>query len=146
MEISEFIQATSRIEQYYNKEYTNEQRQIMFKELEDIDINRYRQLVSAVIRKSKFLPKVADFIEANIEIPFSTQRDETQKIECNKCNSTGYLIYTKVIKDGNREFKNQYACICSCGNARKYEGWKVTDKQYRSEFYTPLVQELGIGG
>lgn len=146
MQISEFIQATSRIEQYYNKEYTNEQRQIMFKELEDIDIDRYRQLVSAVIRKSKFLPKVADFVEANIEIPFSAQKNESQKIECKKCNSTGYLIYTKIIKDGDRELKNQYACVCTCGNARKYEGWQVTDKRYRSEFYTPLAQEIRMEG
>lgn len=143
---SEFVEATSRVEQYYDKEYTNEQRRIMFKELENIGIDRYRQLVSMVIRKSKFLPKIADFIEANIETPFSTQKDDLQKVECKKCNSAGYLVYTKVIKDGDREFKNQYACVCTCGNARKYEGWKVTDKRYRSNFFTPLVQELGIGG
>lgn len=143
---SEFVEATSRVEQYYDKEYTNEQRRIMFKELEDINIDRYRQLVSAVIRKSKFLPKIADFIEANIEVPFLAQKDDLQKVECKKCNSTGYLIYTRVIRDGDREFKNQYASVCDCGNARKYEGWKVTDKRYRSNYYTPLAQELGIGG
>ena len=142
---SEFIEATSRIEQYYNKEYTNEQRRIMFKELEDINIERYRQLVSTVIRKSKFLPKIADFVEANVETPFSTPKDTLQKIECKKCNSTGYLVYTKIIKDGERQFKNQYACVCTCGNVRKYEGWKVTDKRYRSDFFTPYAQEIRIG-
>ena len=143
---SEFIEATSRIEQYYNKEYTNEQRRIMFKELEDVNIERYRQLVSTVIRKSKFLPKIADFVEANVETPFSTQKNDLQKIECKKCNSTGYLVYTKIIKDGERQLKNQYACVCTCGNARRYEGWKVTDKRYRSNFYTPLVQEIRMEG
>lgn len=143
---SEFIEAASRIEQYYCKEYTNEQRQIMFKELKDMSIERFRQLMSAILRKSKFLPKIADFVEVDIEIPFSAQKEELQKIECKKCNSTGYLMYTKIIKDGDRELKNQYACVCKCGNARKYEGWKVTDKRYRSNFYTPLAQELGIGG
>lgn len=143
---SEFIEATSRIEQYYGKEYTNEQRQIMFKEIGDIGIDRFRQLISAIIRKSKFLPKIADFIEANIETPFVSQKDDLQKIECKKCNSTGYLIYTKIIKDGERELKNQYACICNCGNGRKYEGWKVSDKRYRSNFYTPLAQEIRMDG
>lgn len=146
MQINEFIEATTRVETYYGKEYTKEQRQIMFKELKDMNIERYRQLVSAVMRKSKFLPKIADFVEANIEIPFSVQKDGLQKVECKKCNSTGYLIYTKVIRDGNREFKNQYASVCDCGNAKKYEGWKVTDKRYRIDYYTPSVQELGIGG
>lgn len=143
---SEFIEATSKIEQYYGKEYTNEQRQIMFKELGDIGIDRFRQLISAIIRKSKFLPKIADFIEANIETPFISQKDDLQKIECKKCNSTGYLIYTKIIKDGDKELKNQYACVCTCGNARKYEGWKVSDKRYRSNFYTPLAQEIRMEG
>ena len=141
---SEFIEATSRLETYFDKDYTTGQSQEMFKELKDMNIERYRQLVSAVIRKSKFLPKIADFVEANIEVPFSAQKDDLQKVECKKCNSTGYLIYTKVIKDGNREFKNQYASVCDCGNARKYEGWKVTDKRYRSDFYTPLAVEIGL--
>lgn len=143
---SEFIEATSRVETYFDKEYTTGQSQEMFKELKDISVERYRQLVSAVMRKCKFLPKIADFVEANIQEPFSAKRDDLQKIDCKKCNGTGYLVYTKVMKDGDREFKNQYASVCDCGNARRYEGWKVTDKRYRSNYYTPLVQELGIGG
>lgn len=143
---SEFVEATSRLETYFDKDYTTGQSQEMFKELKDINIERYRQLVSAVLRKSKFLPKIADFVEANIQEPFLAKKDDLQKITCKKCNSTGYIIYTKVIKDGERKLKNQYASVCDCGNARKYEGWKVTDKRYRSNFYTPLAQELGIGG
>lgn len=143
---SEFIEATSRLETYFDKEYTTGQSQEMFKELKDISVERYRQLVTAVMRKGKFLPKIADFVEANIQEPFSAKRDDLQKIDCKKCNGTGYLVYTKVMKDGDREFKNQYASVCNCGNAKKYEGWKVTDKRYRSDYYTPLVQELGIGG
>lgn len=143
MTSGEFIEATTRLEQYYGKEYTNEQRQIMFDELQNFPIERYRQLISMLIRKSKFLPKVADFTEVDIETPY-TKQDKIQKTECNKCNSTGYLIYTKVIKDGNRVLKNQYACLCNCGNAKKYEGWNVSDKRCKSEFYTPFAQEIGL--
>ena len=53
---NEFIEATNRLEIYFDKEYTNGQRQEMFKELRDINVERYRQLVSAIIRKNKFLP------------------------------------------------------------------------------------------
>lgn len=143
---NEFIETTNRIEIYFDKEYTNGQRQEMFKQLKDISIDRYRQLVSVVIRKNKFLPKIIDFIEANIQLPFSNEKNEIQKTRCKKCNSTGYLIYTKVIKDGDRDLKNQYACVCTCGNARKYEGWKISDKRFKSNFFIPLAQELGIGG
>lgn len=143
MQSGEFIEATSRLEQYYGKEYTNEQRQIMFDELKSLTIERYRQLISMLIRKSKFLPKVADFTEVDIETPY-TKQDEIQKTECKKCNSTGYLIYQKVIRDGNRKLEYQYACLCNCGNAKRYEGWNVSDKRYKSEFYTPLAQEIGL--
>ena len=118
----------------------------MFKELKEINIQRYRQLVSAVIRKCKFLPKIADFEEANTEVPFSLQKENTQKKECKKCNSTGYLIYTKIIKNGDKNLKNQYACICTCGNKRKYESWKIEDKQNRSNYYIPLATEIGLQG
>ena len=143
MQCGVFSEATTRLEQYYGKEYTDEQRQIMFDELQNLPIERYRQLISMLIKKSKFLPKIADFTEVDIETPYTIQ-DKIQKTECKKCNSTGYLIYTKVIKDGNRELKNQYACLCNCGNAKKYEGWNVSDKRYKSEFYTPFAQEIGL--
>ena len=143
MQSGEFVEATTRLEQYYGKEYTNEQRQIMFDELQNLPIERYKQLISMLIKKSKFLPKIADFTEVDIETPYTIQ-DKIQTTECKKCNSTGYLIYTKVIKDGNRELKNQYACLCNCGNAKKYEGWNVSDKRYESEFYTPFAQEIGL--
>lgn len=143
MQIDEFIEATGRLEKYYGKEYEKEQRRIMFEELQSLNIERYRQLISMLIKKSKFLPKIADFTEVDIETPYTIQ-DKIQKTECKKCNSTGYLIYTKVIKDGNRELKNQYACLCNCGNAKKYEGWNVSDKRYKSEFYTPFAQEIGL--
>ena len=143
MQSGEFIEATSRLEQYYGKEYTNEQRQIMYDEIKSLTIERYRQLISMLIRKSKFLPKVADFTEVDIETPY-TKQDEIQKTECKKCNSTGYLIYQKVIRDGNRKLEYQYACLCNCGNAKRYEGWNVSDKRYKSEFYTPLAQEIGL--
>ena len=143
MQSGEFVEATTRLEQYYGKEYTNEQRQIMFDELQNLPIERYKQLISTLIRKSKFLPKVADFAEVNMETPYMKQ-DETQKTECKKCNSTGYLIYTKIIKDGNRNLNYQYACLCNCGNAEKYEGWNTSDKRYRSNYYTPYAEEIGL--
>lgn len=144
MLINEFIEATSRLENYYGKEYQTIQRQIMFEELKDLSIERYKKLVSVVIRKSKFLPKVADIMEANLEEPYTSNKQDSEKTECEKCKGSGYLIYTKIIKDGNIERKNQYACICDCGNAKQYKGWEITDHKYRTNFYTPMCQELGL--
>ena len=143
MEISEFIEATSKLENYYGKEYTVEQRKIMHEELKSLPIERYRQLVSAVMRKSKFLPKIADFMEANIEEPYKNKQ-EKEKIYCKKCKGTGYILYTKKIEDGYYERENTYASICTCGNAAQYKGWEIADKDNKSNFYTPMAEELGL--
>ena len=96
-----------------------------------------------IIGKEGFPTSDEGQFKIDVEMPY-TKQDEIQKTECKKCNSTGYLVYTKVIKDGNRVLKNQYACLCNCGNAKKYEGWNVSDKRYKSEFYTPFAQEIGL--
>lgn len=140
----EFVEITSKLENYYGKEYSKEQRKIMFSELSNLDIDRYRKLVSVVLRKCKFLPKIVDFIEANKETPYSQQETELEKVECKKCNSTGYIVYTKLLSDGDKKIPHQYAAVCNCGNAKQYKGWEVTDNRYKSEFYTPMIGELGL--
>lgn len=140
----EFVEATSRLERYFDKEYTKSQRAEMYKELKEFSIERYKRLVSVVLRKSKYLPKIAEFFEANKETIFTPQHDESEKIECKKCNSTGYILYTKPVKDGTKELKNTYGAICSCGNAKKFEGWNMLDKRNKSNFYTPIAKDLGL--
>ena len=105
MQIGEFIEATGRLEKYYGKEYTNEQRRIMYDELKEFSLERYRQLVSAVLRESKYLPRIVDFIEANKEEPYTQKQEEFEKVECKKCNSTGYITYTKTITDGSKKLE-----------------------------------------
>lgn len=112
---SEFIEATNRIEQYYDKEYTNEQRKIMFEELKDINIERYRKAVTIVIRNSKFLPKIADIIQANTEIKDIQNTEDVEKVKCDKCNGTGYIDYEKRIY--GQVYK--YACRCTCKNGQR---------------------------
>lgn len=139
----EFIEATARLENYYDKEYTNEQRRIMFEELSALPIERYKKLITVVIRKSKYLPKIADIFEANIEEPY-TNNSQKELIECKQCKSTGYILYTKIIKNGNEELKYTYGAVCKCGNAKRYDGTQIMDKEHRSKFYIPLAQEIGI--
>lgn len=124
MLINEFIEATSRLENYYGKEYQTIQRQIMFEELKDLKIERYKKLCSAIMRKSKYLPKIADFIEANNEVPFETKTNSEQ-VECNVCNGSGYVFYKKVIED----FVYDYVCRCTCSNAQNKNKEIPTYKQ-----------------
>ena len=38
----------------------------------------------------------------------------------------------------------EFGAICSCRTKPRYEGWKITDERYRSNFYTPFAEEVGI--
>lgn len=142
MEISEFIEATSRIEDYFGKEYTQTQLKIMYDELKDFSIERYKKLISSVLKKNIYLPKIANFIEANKEEPYSQEQKEIEKIDCKKCNSTGYVTYKKTIKELGYVY--EYGAICGCGNAKQYKGWETTDAKHKSKYYTPMIKELGL--
>ena len=141
----EFIEATSRLEKYYGKEYTNDQRKIMFSELGYLEISRYRKLVSAVLRKCKYLPRIVDFVEADKEEPYGTaEKEDKPKVDCKICGGSGIVLYHRKIKDGDRELSYEYAAICRCGNAKQYKGWEIEDVKHRSNYYTPYIDELGL--
>lgn len=118
MKIDEFIEANNRLETYFQKEYTTEQRKIMYEELKTITIERYRKVIAGCIRSCKNLPKVADILKTNMEIIENNNiNDNREKFECNKCSGTGYVIYTKIIKEGNNVMPYTYAARCVCQNA-----------------------------
>ena len=141
MTISEFIDATSRLENYYGKEYKKEVLKIMHEELEHLSLERYKFLISKAIRKCKYLPKVCDFVELEIENPDVTAIEEKERVDCKKCNSTGIIVYAKKIQNGNKALKTQYAAICDCGNHKQYKGW---EHSLNSEYYTPMAKELNL--
>lgn len=125
---SDFIEATNRIEQYYDKEYTNEQRKIMFEELKQWNIERYKKSIAIVIRNSKFLPKIADIIQASEEIREIQNNEDVKKVKCDKCNGTGYIEYDK--KMFEQIYK--YVCKCTCGNEKNKSN------------NIPTYQEIGL--
>ena len=65
MKLEEFDDEVSKLERFYQKEITDEQRKIWYSELRNLDISRFRYIISQVYRTSKFLPKLADILEIN---------------------------------------------------------------------------------
>ena len=134
MQIHEFIELTARLETYYNKEYSKEQLKIMHEELQNLDIERYKFLISQAIKKCKYLPKVCDLIEIDLENPKKQTQDE-EKIYCKKCDSKEYIIYQKNITDGNRILKYDYVALCDCDNGKR---------NYNKNYPIPFAKELGL--
>lgn len=133
MLINEFVEATSVLERYYEKEYTTDQRQIMFEELKDLSIARYKKIISKCIRSCKYLPKVVDMVTANMDlVENSNQKEDRKTFDCDKCNGTGYVFFTKIVQEGNKIIPYINGARCICENA-KYANPKV-----------PCFKELGI--
>ena len=63
MTSGEFIEATSRLEKYFERNYTTEQLQIMYEELKNLSIDRYKQIIARCIRNYKLLPRIAHILE-----------------------------------------------------------------------------------
>ena len=49
----EFIEATSRLEKYYEKEFSIEQQRIMFEELREVSVEKYKKAITYCIRNNK---------------------------------------------------------------------------------------------
>ena len=67
MNNTEFVQATSRMERYYGKEYTTDQLKIMFDFLKGWNVEKYIKAINYCLRNSKYLPKIADLASANTD-------------------------------------------------------------------------------
>ena len=144
MTIDEFTKVTTEIENFYQKEISDEQKKIWFSELKGMDIKRFKYVLSQVYRTCKFLHKLADIIEINTNLGYSQVRKEDNTKKCSKCKNTGYITYWKKIKNGDKEIKCQFTAVCSCGKQKQYKGWECSEERYRTNFYTPLAVELGL--
>lgn len=114
----EFIEATSRLEKYYEKEFSIEQQRIMFEELREVSVEKYKKAITYCIRNSKFLPKIADILNAINEVKTIVAK-ETTRIECKKCKGVGYVPYYRQIENGGKTLKYLYFAVCECGNEKK---------------------------
>ena len=77
MKVNEFIMATSKLEKYFEKEYTNEQRQIMYEELKEMSLEKYQESIKDCIKTCKFLPKLAEILGKTERLSNFEARDYT---------------------------------------------------------------------
>lgn len=130
MQINEFIEATNRVEKYFEKEYTNEQRQIMYEELQNISLEKYQKALDSCLRNCKFLPKLADILKFFNEINNVNYEKKREYTPCKICRGSGVVKYTKIFQENG--YKYDFACRCTCKNGEYYS------KQI------PTFEELGV--
>lgn len=147
MEISEFVEETSKLEKFYGKEMEDVQRKIWYQEFKNLSINRYRQIIMQAYRQCKFMPKLADIYEIQNTLSYGQSKKEiAEKVNCSKCNGLGIVFYKKSIDNGDANLIYDYVARCACQNGMEYsyDGTQISDTEHRSKFYIPIAQQLGI--
>lgn len=147
MEIAEFVQETNRIENFFEKELTKFQRDEWYKELKNMQVNRYRQLINQAFRQCKFMPKLADIVSINSEMPYNSNNNiAKEKVNCNICKGDGVVKYFKKIDNGDKKLNYEYYARCNCENGKEfnYDGTTISDVRHRSKFYIPSMQQLDL--
>lgn len=146
MTIGEFVEETSKLEKYFGKELDEFQRKIWYEEIENLSLQRYRQIIRQVFKTSKFMPKLADIIEINSTLAHENNNVIREKVDCSKCNGEGFVLYTKMFNNGVNQIPYQYVAKCDCANGDQfsYNGLTIKDSEHRSKYYIPSVAELGF--
>ena len=147
MQIAEFIQETSKIEKFYNKPMEQYEKDIWYQELKNIPVNRYAQVIRRAFNECKFMPKLADIVAINRELPYNTNNKAIkEKVFCYKCHGDGVIKYFKSVDNGDRTYIYEYfaRCICQNGNDFNYDGTKISDEKHRSKFYIPSIAQLNL--
>ena len=145
MQINEFVEATHDIEQFYDKELKEFERKQWYEELKNMNTQRYRQIIREVYKKCKFMPKLADIISLNEELSYSVKpQQRIEKVQCDKCNSTGVIFYKKRIE--GRDYEYVARCECQNGLEFAYDGTKISDTKNRSYYYVPTLAQLNLKG
>ena len=118
MQITEFIEETNKIEKFYNKSLEQYEKDIWFQNLKLLSVKRYQEIIKRVFVENKFMPKLADIIEINKEMPYD--KPKVVKEQCNICHGKGFKTYKKIIKNGNVEIPYTYVARCNCRNGNLY--------------------------
>lgn len=84
---TEFVEETNNLEKFFDKELKDFERVIWFKELKNIDVARYRQVIKEAYRQCKFMPKLADIIKINNELPKAKIQKEEITEKCDICKN-----------------------------------------------------------
>lgn len=137
----EFTQYIQEIQRFYGYELNETEMDIWYESLKFMTIERFNYIIAEIYKTNKFMPKLAEVIDMHKQIPYTqaTQRKEI-KGHCDKCNDTGYVIYTKLVEGK----PYQYSAVCDCGRQNRYDGRTIQDEKHRSDYYVPTIDEIGL--
>lgn len=141
MNNKDFIQYVQEIERFYGQRLNDKEREVWYESLKFMTLERFNYIIAEIYKTNKFMPKLSDVMDMHKQIPYTTATPQKEvNGHCEKCNDTGYIIYTKEIE--GHPYK--YAAVCDCGRQNRYDGKTIQDERHRSEYYVPTLDEIGL--
>ena len=129
MKIDEFMEETKKLERFYSKELTEEQKTIWFENLKKLTLQRYQYIIGVIYRKNKYFPTLADILQINDETGMKKEEKKYKEEKCDICSSRGVIRYIKKINGIDYD----YYCKCHCLNANKYDCFPTMEEVGFSE-------------
>lgn len=136
MNNADFVEATSKLEHYFDKEYKTDQLKIMFDFFKSWSIEKYRKAINYCIKNNKYLPKIADLTNADIDFAQVKNKENLEFTKCNKCNGEGFIKYFKTIQNGEKPITYEYIAFCTCENAKM--------QREINKYDLPTLAEVGM--
>lgn len=130
----EFMEKTKWLCNLYNKSFNEDQLRFWYSSLQGYDANKYSRAITFYGQNSKYMPTISEMLTTLREMKNTPEEEQPkEKVPCKACNSTGYVLYKKVVNG----IEYEYASQCNCPNARglDYDGSKIADKEHRSDYY-----------
>lgn len=137
----EFLQYVEEVQNFYGQNLSRIELNVWYENLKFMTVQRFNYIIAEIYKTSKFMPKLADVLQMHKSIPYAVVQEETKiSGDCDKCNSTGYVLYNKVI-EGNAY---TYVAVCDCGRQKRYDGRECQDAKNKSEYYIPTAKEIDL--
>lgn len=110
----EFSVEIQKMERFYDKSLTSEQKTIWYESLKNLGLVRFKYLIGEIYRTSKFFPSLSDFISLDRETGYLPPKEIlNEKVDCDICEGRGFILYYKKVND----YKYTFVAKCNCQNA-----------------------------
>ena len=139
MKYEEFKEYIKQLQNVYDKKMSQEEVEVWYENLKFMSIGRFNYIIGEIYKTKTFMPKLAEIIDIHKSIPYKEDIQDTSE-SCEKCNNTGYVIYSKIIE--GMDYK--YGAVCDCGRQTRYDGQKCSDLKNRSKYYIQTATEIGL--
>lgn len=129
----EMIEELQKVCRFYKSEMDNEEYTIWYNSIKDMNIKRFRYIISKAYERCKYMPKLADIISIYKEIGYKDFDGEvtTARVACDICDGKGFVIFNKIIDN----YPYEYAARCNCANSEKYKAFPTIEESGMTKEY-----------